>query len=558
MKAILKPQVFEKKADRELGPDQSQWESKVLKELVVNHPFLADRLNHIKLNEIDSDNDRYVGSISIIMRPGTTIEIPVVINEGILSPLDMFAYEKKLYPLSQDVVNNVVVEKLNIGELDGRMDDGSSFMEHAVENNTEPSDYLKLSKILDSVGIETLKRQIKEFGKYEKVAMADYYSLYCDKLELKERQEKEAMDKKAKETESAEWVGYAYKTDIPYTFDVVMYKRAMETNGEMIRVERMNAEQMENSNIRIYDEGHVNFKVAGASNTFPTEGWGSSVDNHELDGKVVWISTDKGLIKAKIVDATDPMGKSLGEKVFYGTLDTGSWDVVWGMVDKTPHVQKSIVDQHFYVNPDRVKLSDLENVVGKYMVIGKDEYNSDKDGNREYSTQQKHIGPFLVDKIMRYNRVGEFEGAIALDVRDVNSVKYRLLIVQDVAKPAEIDQGSDKFREMYNKLSCDRDIILMPGSYVYKVLSDKIKVVSQETYKLSKQAALRNRADKKITVYNNRSYYDVIIENDDHLKKLSFLDDNEFDAVCREEIGKYANELEIPILSKREYYVWED
>jgi len=547
MEGILRAQKFEKKADTNLGDDQNKWESQIVEELIKSHTFLADKMQNIEIEEIDSDNNRHIGSISVIIKPGTSIEIPIMINDGVLLPIDMFAYEKNLYPLSEDVVGEIIKTNLDVGKIDNRPGNLNSFADYAVADNTEPSE-IKLSKMLDLVGADKLKEQINAFGKYEKLAMEDFYSLFNDKLELKDKNRKVAMQKEASKKEAKEWVGYAYKTDVPYTFDVVMYKRSMITEGEMLRKQRMTAEEMENSNIHIYDAGHINIKIASTyDQCTPIDGSTLKVRTENIHGKPVYISTDVGLTKAIIMPATDPMGKKTGEDVFISQDN-----ISWGIVDKSPHMQKSVLDS-IYVWPGATVLKDLEDIVGKNIIIGTADFFAK---GKDLKNSQKYVGPFNVSSITRYNKLGDFENAVILDVRDVNGVRSRLVIV-NVAEPAEIDQESVKFRENYGKLTCDRDIYLMPGSYAYCQLGPKIKIVSKETYDLTKKAVLENRSDKHVTIYNNRSYWDVIVQDDDHIKKLSFLTDNEFDTVCREELGKYANELEIPMLSKREYFVWE-
>ena len=539
MKGILKAHRFEKKADVNLGDDQGEWEEQILGELIKNHPFLSDKMNNISIEEIDENNNRHIGSISLIIRPGTSIEIPIVVNGGVLAPLDMFAYEKQLYPLSESIIGDVCKIALEAGILDGRAQNMNVFMENAVADNTESDNVVKLSKMLELANKETISRLISSFGKYEKVAMSDYYSLFNDTIKLKDKAEKVAMEKSAAAKETKEWVGYAYPGSLPYEFNVIMYKRAMETDGEMIRTQKMNAEEMEKSNIVIYDEGHVNFKVAYSNCNECT------AFNGSLAGKSVHISTDAGLMRGVIFDATDPVGDSVGDKVF--VLDDGH---KWGIVDRKPHVERT-TKQKEPIWVDGLDVKNIEDAIGNFVCFITEIVPKGED------FAHKAIGPMCVDRVVRYNRLGEMENVAIIDCHDINMVRSRL-IRTNVSRPALVDQNSDKFKKHYAKAAYDQDVYLFPDSYGIGILGDKIKLVSKETYDFTKKSAIEARADKHITIIRNHSSWDVIIQDNNHIKKLSFLNDNTFDAVCREEMGKYASQLEIPVLGKREYYIWED
>ena len=90
----------------ELGDDPDEWIPEILVHVLTKHPYLADSLASPEFEVLDETAQSARGSI--IARTGeAVIQIPIIVNEGRLCPVDVFLYQGKPYPLTERRISTV-------------------------------------------------------------------------------------------------------------------------------------------------------------------------------------------------------------------------------------------------------------------------------------------------------------------------------------------------------------------------------------------------------------------------------------------------------------------
>ncbi len=84
----------------ELDADPDRWIDEILERVMSDHPYLAQALTAPEFEKWDEDRRDAVGHI--IARSGdTVIQIPVIIHDGKMFPLDTYVEKGQAYPLTE-------------------------------------------------------------------------------------------------------------------------------------------------------------------------------------------------------------------------------------------------------------------------------------------------------------------------------------------------------------------------------------------------------------------------------------------------------------------------
>ena len=97
---FIKEAQFDKVAAHAVNRDSTHWVKDVITHFLTNYPQLQNAGLSIDWKRKDESKGYAVGSISI-----GNASVPVIINDYILSPMDVMMFDGKAYPLTPETLN---------------------------------------------------------------------------------------------------------------------------------------------------------------------------------------------------------------------------------------------------------------------------------------------------------------------------------------------------------------------------------------------------------------------------------------------------------------------
>lgn len=102
---------FIKTAKTKLGDDPKQWESEILDTLHQQHPYLVDSRININMKKVDPESGSGIGAVVL----DDKINVPVVVQNYRMAPLDVFFNDSDIVPLTRERIEQAL-KTLAIGK----------------------------------------------------------------------------------------------------------------------------------------------------------------------------------------------------------------------------------------------------------------------------------------------------------------------------------------------------------------------------------------------------------------------------------------------------------
>lgn len=103
---FVEPVEQTKTAEETIPLDVDEWPIAIQEKLIAEHPFLSGYKIKVDLKKVDKDNQYGFGSI-IVSNEQNDINIPIIIKDGKLSPMDIFIHDEEPMPLNKSHIDKV-------------------------------------------------------------------------------------------------------------------------------------------------------------------------------------------------------------------------------------------------------------------------------------------------------------------------------------------------------------------------------------------------------------------------------------------------------------------
>lgn len=191
---FIKLPTFEKEAYANLSTNVGDWVHDITKMVYDKLSFITKFPTKIKLERVDEQRGFGYGSVKV----GQTVDIPLIIKNFELQPMDVYLYQGKFFPLSEQRLEEVLFN----AETFGKPSDVSGLDQSIYQSNYPPHSgkYVYaaqnlLSKLDDQIKKEDKDRFVEkvasDIGIYEAFKASGQLKLLKKALSLKERVYKE-------------------------------------------------------------------------------------------------------------------------------------------------------------------------------------------------------------------------------------------------------------------------------------------------------------------------------------------------------------------------------
>lgn len=102
----VQPVEETKTAEETIPLDANEWPVAIQEKLIAEHPFLSGYKIKVDLKKVDKDNQYGFGS-AIVSNEDNDVNIPVIIKDGKLMPMDIFIHDEEPMPLNKSHIDKV-------------------------------------------------------------------------------------------------------------------------------------------------------------------------------------------------------------------------------------------------------------------------------------------------------------------------------------------------------------------------------------------------------------------------------------------------------------------
>ena len=120
----------------ELGEDTSRWVEEIIGQFIKENPQLSEMISAPEIENID-DRRRDANGQMVVRNGEQVIQIPIIVREGYLAPMDVFLQEGQVYPLTEDRIFSVLSNTSMVDSLTGDSERGPQYRNEPEGGRTE-------------------------------------------------------------------------------------------------------------------------------------------------------------------------------------------------------------------------------------------------------------------------------------------------------------------------------------------------------------------------------------------------------------------------------------